>query len=76
MASGAPSEHAAMLREALVTYDELAAITNRPVRTLRTLKATGKIPYLQLGHRMIFFQASKVFAALERFEVLAAHDRR
>ncbi len=65
-----------MRREPLVDYNELAALTNRPVRTLRTLKQTGKIPYLRLGHRMIFFQASKVFAALERFEVLAAHDRR
>ncbi len=65
-----------MRREPLIDYNELAAITNRPVRTLRTLKQTGKIPYFKLGHKLILFQASKVFEALERFEVRAAHDRR
>jgi hypothetical protein len=64
------------MREALVNYAELSVLTNRPVRTLRTLKQAGKIPYLRLGHRMILFQPSKVFAALERFEVKAATDQR
>ncbi len=64
-----------MNREALVNYDELAELTNRPVRTLRTWKQAGKIPYLELGHRTILFQPSKVFVALERFEVRASYDR-
>jgi hypothetical protein len=40
-----------------------------PVRTLRTLVTTRKIPYLKLGHRLLFFDPQKVDKALQRFEV-------
>jgi hypothetical protein len=40
-----------------------------PVRTIRSLKASGKIPFLKLGHRTLRFSASKVLKALENFEI-------
>jgi hypothetical protein len=60
------------MREALVDYPGLSALTGETVRTLRTLVSQRKIPHLRLGHRTIRFQPSKVFAALEKFEVRAA----
>ncbi len=63
------------MREKLLDYRQLSEATNRPVRTLRDWAYKGKIPFLRVGHRTILFEASKVFEALERFEVKAATDR-
>jgi excisionase family DNA binding protein len=40
-----------------------------PVRTLRTLVSSRKIPFFKLGHRTLLFNPEKVDKALERFEV-------
>jgi len=50
----------------------ITALSDRngiPVRTLRTLMAGRKIPFLKLGHRTLLFDPEKVDKALERFEV-------
>jgi hypothetical protein len=47
-------------------FKNLAVALNVPVRTLRTLKATGVLPYIRAGHRTIFFRASAVERALAR----------
>jgi excisionase family DNA binding protein len=64
------------MREALLDYRGMSAESNVPVRTLRTWVHQGKIPYIKTGHRSVFFQPSKVFAALEKFEIKAATNRR
>jgi hypothetical protein len=64
------------MREQLLDYRGMAGCLGVPVRTLRTWVYQGKAPVLKLGHRSVFFQPSKVFAALEKFEVKAATDRR
>ncbi len=64
-----------MANELLVDYQGLAAVTGQPVRRLRTLAGTRKIPLIKLGHRTVLFQPSKVMAALERFEIKAVGDR-
>jgi len=53
----------------LVNIGGLSEHKGIPVRTLRTLVATRKIPYLKLGHRLLFFDPQKVDKALQRFEV-------
>jgi hypothetical protein len=53
----------------LVNIAGLSEHKGIPVRTLRTLVATRKIPYLKLGHRLLFFDPQKVDQALQRFEV-------
>jgi hypothetical protein len=60
------------MNEPLLDYSQLSVVTNRPVRTLRTLKQSGKIPFYALGHKLVLFQASKVFDTLEKYEVKAA----
>jgi excisionase family DNA binding protein len=52
--------------ERLLDYNSLSEATGLPVRTLRTLANRGQIPFLKLGHRLVRFQPSKVFRALER----------
>jgi hypothetical protein len=46
-----------------------------PIRTLRTLMAGRKIPFLKIGHRTILFDPEKVDQALQRFEVKAVADK-
>ena len=53
----------------LVTIIGLSEHYTIPVRTLRTLVSSRKIPYLKLGHRTLLFDVQKVDKALERFEV-------
>jgi hypothetical protein len=55
----------------LVNITGLSEQKGIPVRTLRTLVSSRKIPYLKLGHRLLFFDPDKVDKALERFEVQA-----
>ncbi len=61
-----------VMTEPLRDYEGMAAASNVPERTLRTWVAQRKIPFLKLGHRTVLFQPSKVFEALERFEVAEA----
>jgi hypothetical protein len=53
----------------LVNITALSEQKGIAVRTLRTLVLSRKIPFLKLGHRMLFFDPDKVDKALERFEV-------
>jgi len=46
-------------------YEELSAEIGQPVRTLRTLKQKGLIPYVPAGHRLILFFPDRVLAALQ-----------
>jgi hypothetical protein len=55
----------------LVNIAGLSEHKGIPVRTIRTLVATRKIPYLKLGHRLLFFDPQKVDQALQRFEIRA-----
>lgn len=57
------------MSEPLLTYQELARAKNMSVRSVRTLKYKGLIPYLQFGHRTIRFQLSRVEKALQKREV-------
>ena len=59
----------------LVNISGLSEQKGIPVRTLRTLVSCRKIPFLKLGHRMLFFDPDKVDKALERFEVQAVGSR-
>ncbi len=61
--------NALTMREQLLTYAGMADDCGLPERTLRTLTQEGKVPCLRLGHRTVRFMPSKVFAALERFEI-------
>jgi len=47
-------------------FRNLSTATNLPVRTLRSLKDAGVIPYIKAGHRTILFSPSKVEKALQR----------
>jgi hypothetical protein len=62
----------------LVNIGGLSQHKGVPIRTLRSLMAAGKIPYLKFGHRTIFFDPEKVDRALQRFEVqeVGARSRR
>ncbi len=62
----------AHMREKLLDYEGMAADCNMPVRTLRWLVQTKKVPVLVLGHKLRRFQPSRVFEALEKFEVREA----
>jgi hypothetical protein len=53
--------------EPLLNYRELAAASRLHVKRLKYLKNAGIIPYLDLGHKTIRFQASKVERALNKF---------
>jgi hypothetical protein len=53
----------------LLDYSEMAAELSVPERRLRYWVTKGIVPCLRIGHRTVFFQPSKVFAALEKFEV-------
>ena len=59
----------------LVNINGLSQHKGIPVRTLRTLVWTRKIPFLKLGHRTMLFDPEKVEKALERFEVLEVGAR-
>lgn len=60
------------MSEPLLTYEELARAKNMSVREVRTLKYKGIIPYLELGHRTVRFQLSRVDKALQKREVREA----
>jgi hypothetical protein len=47
-------------------FKNLSTAMNVPVRTLRSLKDAGVIPYIRAGHRTILFSPSKVEKALQR----------
>lgn len=55
----------------LVTIEKLSEATSIPVRTLRTLYQTRKIPVVRAGHRTLLFSLERVTAALERLEIKA-----
>jgi len=59
----------------LVNISGLSQRKGIPVRTLRTLIANRKIPFLKLGHRTLFFDPDKVDKALQRFEVQEVGSR-
>jgi len=46
-----------------------------PIRTVRTLMAARKIPFLKFGYRTIFFDPAEVDLALQRFEVQEVGSR-
>jgi excisionase family DNA binding protein len=53
----------------LLNIHQLSAEIGVPVRTLRTLQHGRKIPFTKPGHRTLLFNAEKVRAALQKFEV-------
>jgi DNA-binding transcriptional MerR regulator len=55
-----------------VTIEKLSELTSIPVRSLRTLKNKGVVPFIKTGHRQLFFQPEKVRRALEKFEIRKA----
>ena len=55
----------------LVGIEQLERETGIPVRTLRTLMQSRRIPFLRLGRRTLYFDVQKVRDALDRFEVKA-----
>jgi ABC-type cobalamin/Fe3+-siderophores transport system ATPase subunit len=55
----------------LLNIFQIAEKKGRSVREIRTLVQTGKIPYLRVGHRTIWFDEQKVDQALKRFEIKA-----
>ena len=55
----------------LVNIVGLSQYRGIPVRTLRTLASSRKIPFFKLGHRTLLFDPQKVDEALGRFEVKA-----
>ena len=57
------------LMEKLLNYSQLSAATGLRVRTLRHLAASGVIPHIRAGHKLVLFQASRVEQALKRREV-------
>jgi hypothetical protein len=59
----------------LVNIAGLSEQKGIPVRTLRTLVAGRKIPFLKLGHRTLFFDPEKVDKALQRFAVQEVGSR-
>jgi hypothetical protein len=59
----------------LVTIGGLSARKGIPIRTLRTLMAARKIPFLKCRHRTIFFDPEQVDRALQRFEVREVGSR-
>ena len=59
------------MKSKFVSIKGLKEETGLPIRTLRGFMAARKIPYVKCGHRTVFFDADKVRAALEKFEVKA-----
>jgi excisionase family DNA binding protein len=60
-----------MNRTKLVSIKTLAEETGIPARTLRSLFHAKKIGGYKLGHRTLLFDAEKVRAALDKYEVKA-----
>jgi hypothetical protein len=63
-----------MAAKRLVDIKGLSAEKGLKERQIRTFYQNGLIPFIKLGHRTILFDADKVIAALERFEVKAAGE--
>jgi len=59
----------------LVNIGALSEQTGVRIRTLRSLMAARKIPFLKFGHRTIFFDPDRVDQALQRFEVQEVGSR-
>jgi len=55
----------------LIPIAKLSVETEIPVRTLRTLAYSRKIPFLKFGHRTVLFDRAEVERALARFEIPA-----
>ena len=53
----------------LVNIGGLSRYSGIAIRTLRSLMAARKIPFLKIGHRTVFFDVERVDRALQRFEV-------
>ena len=64
-----------MAHEKLVTIQGLAELTGIPIRTLRSLQQRRLIPFMRLGFRTIKYAPSRVFAAIEKYEIRAVSDR-
>jgi len=61
--------------EKLLNISQISGASNVPVRSIRTLVKKGIVPVIVTGHRSHFFQASKFFAALQKYQVKSAADR-
>ena len=59
-----------------LTKKQLAARIGVGDRCLDALVASGKIPFMKLGHKTLRFCWPRVEAALAKFEVKAATDPR
>ncbi|MEI7822751.1 MAG: hypothetical protein WCK55_17710 [Verrucomicrobiota bacterium] len=55
----------------LLTIRGLSDAIGIPTRTIRSLYVAKKIPVIKAGHRTLLFDADKVRAALDQFEVKA-----
>ena len=60
-----------MVKDPLVNIKQLSEAPGIgiPIRTLRSLWHQRKIPAVRLGHRTLKFDAAKVRAALDKYEV-------
>lgn len=56
------------MKPKLVRISGLSEATGLPVRTLRSLFHSKKIPGIILGHRTLVFNPDNVRAALDKFE--------
>jgi hypothetical protein len=54
------------MEQLIYGFKNLSVATNVPVRTLRSMKDAGVLPYIKAGHRTILFVPSKVEKALAR----------
>jgi hypothetical protein len=55
----------------LLTIRGLSDAIGIPTRTIRSLYCAKKIPFIKAGHRTLLFDAEKVRAALDKYEVKA-----
>ena len=60
---------ASTLVDALLDYEQMAAVLNVTPRQLRDWVYSGIVPHLRLGHRTVRFEPSRVIASLRRREV-------
>jgi hypothetical protein len=61
----------APVRNILVGIEQLERELGIPIRTIRSLMQARRIPFLKLGRRTLYFDVTKVRAAIDRFEVKA-----
>jgi hypothetical protein len=59
----------------LIDIKQLSAELGPPVRTLRSLMQSRKIPYIRAGYRTCLFNIEKVQQALAKLEVRAVSEK-